>query len=274
MARKLTKAVIPAAGRGTRLRPLTNTLPKELLPVGEKPLIQHQLEMYMASEIFEYCIITSSRKPLLNDFINGDWNSKALPYSYDARFHDRLADCRVALRFQEKPKGVAHAILLAADFVKDDPFLCIMPDCLLVSRKPFARQLIEAYAIHRENVIGSVHIPPSQQRRFGNVGILKADRVDSRCYVITSLSDKTREPLSTETGKSIHKGFGGGIYDSEYFALAEALQPVDDEEVDDVPIHQKLIEDRRLLGVLLEGAAFDVGNPLGFRAAVHYVGRK
>ncbi len=237
-------------------------------------MIQYILEMYMASGISELCIITSHSKPLLKNFIVGNWKPPILPFHWDAALYRRLEQCRTFFVTQDKPRGVADAVSLARDFVGDEPFACIMPDCLLFSERPFAQQLIDAFQRHEKNVIGTVIIKGDDVRRFGNVGVLRADRLDHRSFAIRSLSDKKRQPLAVEPGGAVHKGFGGGIYLPEYFDLVEVVRSSVEAEVDDVPIHQILIEKGNLLGVLLEGVAFDAGHPLGFRAAVQYAGRR
>ncbi|NVM20876.1 MAG: NTP transferase domain-containing protein [Desulfobacterales bacterium] len=273
MPKNVKKAVIPAAGLGTRLRPLTAHMPKELLPVGGKPMIQYTLEMYMASGISEFCIITSSCKPLLKDFITGDWNPPSLPFQWDAALYRRLKDCRTLFVTQENPCGVADAVSLARDFVGNEPFACIMPDCLLFSVIPHAKQLIDAFQRYEKNVIGMVMIKGDDVRRFANVGVLRADKLDHGFFSIRSLSDKKRKPLAVKPVETVHKGFGGGIYLPEYFDLVEDIRSGVRGEVDDVPVHQILVERGDLLGGLLEGAAFDAGHPLGFRAAFD-AGRK
>ena len=104
--------------------------------------------------------------------------------------------------------------------------------------------------------------------------MLSTQDLDGECFRITSLSDKTPEPLYANPGETICKGFGGGIYLPEYFDLIEEIRPHAGDEVDDIPIHHMLIEQNKLVGVVLQGAAFDTGHPLGLRAAAHYVGRK
>ncbi len=274
MPKHVTKAVIPAAGLGTRLRPLTSYTPKELLPVGEKPIIQYTFEMYMAAGISEFCIITSPEKPQLKDFITGNRTPSAIPFERNARFYKQLEKCRIVFVEQTHTRGVADAVGLARDFVGDEPFACIMPDCLLFSGKPFAKQLLQVFDRFQKNVIGTVLIKGADAKRFGNVGLLQTQRLDGECFLIKSLSEKKGEPLTVSPGETIHKGFGGGIYLPEYFDLIEIIRPGAKGEVDDVPIHQILIKQGKLFGVLLEGAAFDVGQRLGLRAAAHYAGRR
>jgi len=181
---------------------------------------------------------------------------------------------RIVLVTQSHPRGVADAIGLAKDFVGDEPFACIMPDCLLFSGKPHAQQLLQVFERYQKNVISTIFVRGADVKRFGNVGLLGTQRLDGECFLITSLSDKKPEPLTARPGETIHKGFGGGIYLPEYFDLIETTRPRAKGEIDDVPIHQILVKQGKLLGVLLEGAAFDAGHHLGFQAAVHYAGRR
>jgi len=271
---QVTKAVIPAAGLGTRLSPLTKHTSKELLPIGEKPMIQHHLEMLMAAGITEFCIISSPGKVQLRDFVTGDWTPPALPFEKDLGFYNQLERCRITFVTQPSPTGVADAVGLAKEVVGNNPFACIMPDCLLFSNESHVRQLLPVFQRYRKSVIGTVLITGAEAQRFGNVGLLSCRELDDECFLITSLSDKTPEPLAVKPGKTVYKGFGGGIYLPEYFDLIEKTRSRATGEVDDVPIHQMLIEQERLLGVVLKGAAFDTGHPLGLRAAAHYAGRK
>jgi len=270
---KVTKAVIPAAGRGTRLRPLTLYTPKELLPVGGKPMIQHALETHLAAGVSEFCIVTSPEKPQLKDFLTGDWKPPRFPFEKDFRFYERLGPCRIVFVTQNQPIGVADAIGLARDFVGDEPFACIMPDCILFSRVSHTQQTLQAFEKHGVNVIGTIAIREGDVRRFGNVGLLQSEPLDGHAFLITALSDKKAEPIKATAGEIVHKGFGGGIYLPEYFDLIESVRSRANGEVDDVPIHHLLIQEKKLLGVSLEGAAFDAGLPVGLRAAVHYAGR-
>jgi UTP--glucose-1-phosphate uridylyltransferase len=236
-------------------------------------MIQHHLEMCMAAGVSEFFVVISPEKAKLRDFVSGDWSPPALPFEKDLSFYDRLGRCRVTFANQSSPAGVADAVGLAEEFVGDNPFVCIMPDCLLFSDKPHVQQLLPAFQRHRKSVIGIVLISGVETKRFGNVGILSTEEIDGESYRITSLSDKTAEPLPAIPGETVLKGFGGGIYLPEYFDLIEAIRPSAGGEVDDVPLHHMLIEQDRLLGVVLEGAAFDTGHPLGLLAAAHYAGR-
>jgi UTP--glucose-1-phosphate uridylyltransferase len=230
--------------------------------------------MSMAAGICEFFIIISPEKIQLKDFITGDWTPPFLPFEKDLQFHRQMEQCRTAFVTQTSPHGVADAVGLAKDFVGNDPFVCIMPDCLLFSDESFAKQLLPTFERYRKSVVGTVLVTGAEVQRFGNVGLLRTQSLDGGCFLITSLSGKTPEPIKAGPGETIRKGFGGGIYLPEYFELLERTRPQAKGEVDDVPIHKMLVEQRKLLGVQLEGVAFDVGHPVGLRAAAHYVGRR
>jgi UTP--glucose-1-phosphate uridylyltransferase len=249
-------------------------MPKELLPVGSKPMIQYTIEAYMDSGICDLCIIVSPQKQLIRKFLTDEAVPAGLPYRHDPLFRDRLKSCHITFLVQERPTGVAHAVALARDFVGSEPFACIMPDCLLFADVPFPQQLMNVYQKQTVNVIGTILIKGKDLERFGNVGLLKSNPIDGHTVQITSLSPKVSEPLRGETSGSHHKGFGGGIYLREYFDLVPTVTVNDTGEIDDVPIHHAMIENQNLLGVRLEGAAFDTGHPLGFRAANHFRGRQ
>jgi UTP--glucose-1-phosphate uridylyltransferase len=184
-----------------------------------------------------------------------------------------MKSCNVSFLVQPEPKGVADAISLARNFVGNDPFGCIMPDCLLFSEEPFLSQLMDSFSKHHKNIIGTVNVNRTEAKRYGNVGLLETNPLDDTCFFIQSLSVKSGTPLDLSKGQSIKKGFGGGIYLPEYFGFIDMLRPDSSGEIDDVPIHHMLIRENNLLGVTLKGAAFDTGHPAGYRAAVRYAGR-
>jgi UTP--glucose-1-phosphate uridylyltransferase len=227
----------------------------------------------MAAGISEFCVITSPEKPQIRDFLAGDWKPPDFPFEKDLRFFHQLAQCEISFLTQNEPIGVADAVGLARDFVGNEPFVCIMPDCILFSDVSQTRQTLQVFERHRSNIIGTIAIRSAHVNRFGNVGLLQTEKLDGKAFQVTSLTDKTQEPIKASPGERIHKGFGGGIYLPEFFDLIEAMRPRAKGEIDDVPIHQILISEKKLLGVLLEGVAFDAGHPLGLKAAVHYAGR-
>jgi UTP--glucose-1-phosphate uridylyltransferase len=166
--RKITKAVIPAAGFGTRMLPATKTLPKEMLPVTGKPLIQYALEEAVASGIETVVLVTRNHKSAIQTHFGAD---RELEYflvkrkqAAAAKLVHRLgggADIRYVE--QEKPLGLAHAITCARPIVGDEAFAVLLPDVIIVDGEPVTRQLIRAHEQHGGSVVGC-----SRDRTSGN----------------------------------------------------------------------------------------------------------
>jgi len=255
------KAVIPAAGKGRRMQELSHGLPKELLPVGGKPMIQRAIEMHVRSGIEQMAVVLSPEKHSIRDLLT----SKRFA---DPEFCVLLDHVELVFFEQVEPLGVAHAVSLAHDFIGKEPFALVMPDCFLFSETPFLSQLVQIYHKRPLDMIGFVRLEQSRSTQFGNVGLLRLEPVEPPLYRILELSDK--KAGSVEFSGPVHpKGFAGGIYGPDYFDLIPS-GPGRSGEMDDVPIHQDLIRRGRLYGVELEGAPFDLGNPEGYRAAERF----
>ncbi|MBI4772769.1 MAG: NTP transferase domain-containing protein [Deltaproteobacteria bacterium] len=257
----IRKAVIPAAGRGRRMLEFSHGLPKELLSVGGKSMIQRAVEMHVRSGIERIAVVLSPDKQSIRDLL-------ASKRFADPRFRELLDQVELVFFEQAEPLGVAHAVSLAREFIGKEPFALVMPDCLLVSETPFLSQLVQVYSKRPVDMIGFVWLEQSRSMQFGNVGLLRVEPVEPPLYRILELSDKGAG--SVNFSEPIHpKGFAGGIYGPDYFDLIPA-EPGRTGEIDDVPIHQDLIRSGRLYGVELVGIAFDLGNPEGYRAAERF----
>src|SRR3989338_6509266 len=144
------KAIIPAAGFGTRLQPLTELIPKELLPIGVKPSIFYVLEEASASGVEEIILVISKeKKPLLE---------KTADFFPNLRFHFPI---------QEKPLGLGHAVLVGEPFVKAEPFLVMLPDVLIEAVTPGVQQLIEAFKICGTSFDGCVKTSKEKLHLYG-----------------------------------------------------------------------------------------------------------
>ena len=267
---RVDKAIIPAAGLGSRVRAVARDLPKELLSVGGKTIIQHSIEMHVSSGIGELAIILHPDKTAVRDFLQGNTIRTSFgSISCSAAFRSLLKNVSLHYFYQRERKGVVHAVMQARKFVGDEYFGLFMPDCILFFEYPFAAQVMDWFPDKASGVIGFLMLEKSRSGQYGNVGLLSVSHCNGQLYRITSLSDKLPGTVSFEG--TIHpKGFGGGIYSPEYFDRASVLERYPGRELDDVPIHQGLAREDKLFGVQLEGVTFDVGNIDGFRAAVDY----
>ena len=259
---RVAKAIIPVAGRGSRMRALAGGLPKELLDVGGKALIAHAVEGIAGSGIGQIAIVINPAKESIGRFLLERYPG------------GRLEACELTFIGQAQPLGVADAISCCRNFTDGEPFALVMPDNVLLEGTPVIGQLLPCFDRHGLDVLGAIRLDGAESHLFGNVGFLEVEAVpgeEKRLFRVAHYSDKRREPVEWQGGTNVLKGFGCGIYLPHFFDLIEEWRPRLMGEVDDVPILQALAREGRLLGVELVGRGFDAGNPEGFRAATSFV---
>jgi UTP--glucose-1-phosphate uridylyltransferase len=255
------KAIIPAAGLGTRMLSLAGDLPKELLEIGGKPLVAVAVEGLARSGIAQVAVVVSPakegiRKVLLERYPGG------LP-----------GLCELVFIMQHRPLGVADAVSRCRDFTEGEPFALVMPDNILMEGPPVIDQLLPYFGRHGLDTIGAMRLAGEALQCFGNVGFLDVEGLPDeagRLFRVRHYSDKRREPVELEPGRTVLKGFGCGVFLPRFFDLIEEWRPHLTGEVDEVPVLQTLAREGRLLGVELVGRGFDAGNPEGFRAATAF----
>jgi UTP--glucose-1-phosphate uridylyltransferase len=174
--RKITKAVIPAAGFGTRMLPATKAVPKEMLPVAGKPLIQYSVEEAVASGIETIVLVVRGPESLIHDHFSRDHelesflDERHLSESTDlVRSLAGLAELRYVE--QKKPLGLAHAISCARPVVGEEPFAVLLPDVIMAHDEPVTRQLVRAYEEHGGSLVAVRDVEAQDVRRFGIVRI-------------------------------------------------------------------------------------------------------
>ena len=248
------KAIIPTAGRGTRLYPVTEAVPKELLPIGSVPMLHRAIAELMRAEVQQIAIVVNPGKSIIQEYIDG------------LRF-----DCQIEYFVQETPRGVADAILLADEFLADDPFVFFMPDEVCFCPSSPILKLVEVYEQCQHSVLGLTWVPTEWQEFFQGTGRIGTEPMGNGLFRILQLKDKSRDRFSTSNSGQ-PKGAGIGILDGEFLQVArQQQQDFDGEgEFDDLPIWQELVRRDRLLGVMTDGAIVDAGNPLGFGLANRY----
>ena len=192
MPMEIRKAVIPAAGWGTRFLPATKAIPKELLPLADKPVIQHTVEEAAASGIEQVIIVTSPGKGALEaHFSMCPELETALDQKGDAellekvRCTNQLAD--ICYVMQQEPLGLGHAILVTKDIVGDEPFAVFLPDDLFAAEPPLIRQMAEVYQRFGGSVLALLRVVPEDTRRYG---IVKPEQVAERTYRILDMVEK------------------------------------------------------------------------------------
>ena len=263
------KAIIPAAGLGTRVRAITGDLPKELLTVAAKPLIVHAIEGLATSGVRQIAVVISSAKESIRQFLLGNPPEFLAPL-LDAHLRVLFKACKFSFFVQPEPTGLADAVSLCREFIGNEPFALIMPDNILLDNLPVMTQMIPFFSREGRDMLGAISLTMEEASRFGNVGILETEIIPGRSprfRKVSGFSAKTGDPLSIPPGQELLKNFGGSIFLPHFFDYIEQCRPHAQDELDDVPVIQAILRDQGLNVVALEGNGFDVGNPAGYWAA-------
>ena len=251
------RAVIPAAGRGRRLLPLTQNFPKELLPVKGHPMIYYALREAALCGVEEIIVIVNPKKRTLIEYLEEEWREEL--------GEEGIRPPRLRLLEQPLPRGSGDALWRAREFLREGPFLWMMPDFVLLGGPPPALQILRALnPLEAKSAVGVIRIEPGQGRLFGNVGIVRGEWKGKRVLSIRGLSGKRAEPL--EPNRPLLKAIGRWLLLPSIFPLLVKHRQLGP-EWDDTPALQALCEKEEVVGVLLEGRGFDVGNILGYQAA-------
>jgi len=266
MQKKVRKAIFPVGGLGTRFLPATKALPKEMLPVVDKPLIQYAIEEAAAAGIEEFVLVTSRGKSAIEDHFDISYE---LERTLNERGKKDLVDemrrwmpdsGRIAYTRQMEPLGLGHAVWCAREFVGDEPFAVLLPDDLVMARTPCLAQLVEAYESTGGNVVAVMDVPREHTNRYG---ILDVESDDGRLASVRGLVEKP-DPADAPSTLSIigryvllpgvfehlarkQTGAGGEIQ------LTDAMA----QEIGVSPFH----------GLRFEGRRFDCGDKVGFLEA-------
>jgi UTP--glucose-1-phosphate uridylyltransferase len=257
---------MPVAGLGTRFLPATKTMPKELLPVVDKPLIQYAVEEAHAAGIDQVCFVTGRGKTSLVDHFDVAFELEA---TLRERGKQELLDLLDKMRVmhgsimtvrQQEPLGLGHAIWCARAFIGEDPFAIILPDDLVLSETPCTKQLADAYMETGGNIVAVTEVPPEQTNKYG---ILDIGTDDGKLVEVKGLVEKPK-PADAPSNLSIigryvlmpevlhhlarhERGAGGEIQ------LTDGMAHM----IGRTPFH----------GLRYEGRRFDCGDKLGFLEA-------
>jgi UTP--glucose-1-phosphate uridylyltransferase len=260
------KAVIPAAGLGTRFLPASKAVPKEMLPVVDKPVIQYIVEGAVASGIEEVVLITAAAKRAIEDHFDRFFE---LEYRLEsAGKHDLLEETRrpadlarfVMVR-QGSPLGNGHAVLLAKEVVGDEPFAMLWGDDMVLGSPPFVRQLIDAHERTGGSVVGVMAVPPSEAVKYGVVEV--AERLDDRLVRCSRIVEK---PPASEAPSNL-AAVAGYVLTPDIFGYLEETEVGQGGEIWLADGVQKIAAKGNLYALEFEGRRYDAGNKLEFLQA-------
>lgn len=263
MAKRIRKAVFPVGGLGTRFLPATKAMPKEMLPVVDKPLIQYAVEEAAAAGIEEFIFVTGRAKQAIEDHFDVSFELEHMlkQRGADARLKDVRdvlpANGRVAYTRQGEALGLGHAVLCARELVGDEPFAVLLADDLLLSEKPCMRQLVEAHDRVGGNVVAVMDVPPEHTDRYG---ILDIGVEDGNMVTVKGLVEKPA-PEDAPSNLSI---IGRYILQPEIFEFLAEMRTGAGGEIQLTDAMARMIGGKPFHGVRVEGRRFDCGNKLGF----------
>ncbi|MBS5937918.1 UTP--glucose-1-phosphate uridylyltransferase GalU [Clostridium sp.] len=274
MGDRIKKAVIPAAGLGTRFLPATKAQPKEMLPIVDKPTLQYIIEECVASGIEDILIITGRNKKSIEDHFDKSVELEmALEKSGKEEMLEMVRDISdmVNIHFirQKEPRGLGHAILCAKTFVGDEPFAVLLGDDVVYNdEKPCLKQLIDCYGEYNTSVLGVQTVAPETVNKYGIVGGIQ---IEDRVYKVKELVEKP----SLEEAPSNVAILGRYIITPKIFEILEDTAPGKGNEIQLTDALLKLIEEEAMYAYDFQGRRYDVGDKLGFlEATIEYTLRK
>jgi UTP--glucose-1-phosphate uridylyltransferase len=264
---RIRKAVLPAAGLGTRVLPATKAIPKEMLPLADKPTIQYIVEEAVASGVEHVIVITSRTKRAIEDHFDespeleqmlarkGDEKKLAM-----LRAIENMA--QVTFTRQPAPRGLGHAILMARDLVGDEPFGVLLGDDLVDNpARPCLRQLMDVYDRYQDPVLAVQRVPRDQVSRYGVVELASNPHPggDRRTYGVRDLVEKP----AVEQAPSDLAIVGRYVLTPDIFAALEQVEPGSGGEIQLTDGIRALRERHRIYAYEFEGQRYDTGDPVG-----------
>lgn len=265
--KKVRKAIFPVGGLGTRFLPATKALPKEMLPIVDKPLIQYAVEEAAAAGIEEFIFVTGRGKTAIEDHFD---HSTELVTFLKSRQQEQALNHLSSLIFppgtvyytrQQEPLGLGHAVWCARHFIDNEPFAILSADDFIYGSKPCLKQMIEAYDTHGGNLLAIMDVLPDQVQRYG---IIKpAQKISSTLTKIDSVIEKPSPGQAPSTQAII----GRYILDARIFDFLEQQQHGVDGEIQLTDAFLPLLQEQAFYGFHFEGERFDCGSKAGYVAA-------
>jgi UTP--glucose-1-phosphate uridylyltransferase len=260
--KKVRKAIIPAAGLGTRFLPATKAMPKEMLPIVDKPTIQYIVEEAVASGIEDIIIVTGKGKRAIEDHFDiaheleqNLLEKGKLDILEKVRYATDLSDIHYIR--QKEPRGLGHAVWCARNFIGDEPFAVLLGDDIVQSETPCLRQLMDIYEETHSSVIGVQTVPDNETHRYG---IVEPSVQDGRRYQVNNFVEKPK-PGTAPSNLAI---MGRYILTPEIFMYLEQQETGAGGEIQLTDAIQKLNQIQRVFAYDFEGKRFDVGEKIGF----------
>lgn len=262
----IRKAVILAAGHGTRFLPATKAVPKEMLPLVDKPVIHYVVEEALAADLRQIVMVSAATKRAMEDYFDRDLElERTLEAKGDEerlREIRRVADMAdIAFVRQKERRGIAHAVLMARQVVDDEPFALFFPDDIIVSDVPAIRQLLDVQERYGGSVIAVQRLPRQEVVHYG---VITPEPLEERVYRVHGIVEKP----SLEEAPSELAAVGRYVLTADIWPLLERTPPGSGGEMQLTDTLAMLLEaNHPLFACEFEGERFDTGRPLGLLEA-------
>ena len=262
---KVRKAVIPAAGLGTRFLPATKSQPKEMLPIVDKPTIQYIVEEAAAAGVEDIIVVTGRNKRSIEDHFD---RSIELEMELERTGKDAILQIVKAIpeianiHFirQKQPLGLGHAVLTASHFIGDEPFAVLLGDDVVVSRKPAMQQMVEIFNEYKTSILGVQEVSEEVVHKYG---IVNCRHVDGGVYKVKDLVEKP----APEVAPSRIAILGRYILTPTIFSYLETQEPGAGGEIQLTDGLKRLAQNEAMYAYIFKGHRYDVGTKMGFLQA-------
>ncbi len=262
---KVRKAIIPAAGLGTRFLPATKAQPKEMIPIVDKPTIQYIVEEAAAAGIEDILIISGRNKRAIEDHFDKSYElEEELHRKGKADLLSVVEDisniANIHYIRQKEAKGLGHAIYCAKSFIGDEPFAVLLGDDIVDSKTPCIKQLMDVYSEYRTTILGVQKVPIQDVTKYG---IIAGNQIDERVYKVKGLVEKP----DIDQAPSNIAILGRYIISPRIFEFLEKATPGKNGEIWLTDALQQLMEKEAMYAYDFEGDRYDVGDRIGFLKA-------
>lgn len=270
---KVRKAIIPAAGMGTRVLPASKAIPKEMLNIVDKPAIQYIVEEAFNSGIEEVLIITNRGKGAIEDHFDHAFELESKLKDNEGKkdiYNDVLACSKFGNIFfirQKETKGLGHAVLCAKSFVGNEPFAVLYGDDVIISDNPVTKQLCDAYEKYGKGCVGVKEVPKKDVPKYCSLAV---EKIEGNCFNCTDMIEKPK-PEQIMSNYSI---LGRVVLPPEIFDILEKTPLGAGNELQLTDAMKTLAQNQGVIAVDYEGKRYDMGNKFGILQANIEVGLK
>jgi UTP--glucose-1-phosphate uridylyltransferase len=261
--KRIRKAVLPVAGLGTRFLPATKAMPKEMLTVVDRPVVQHVVDDAMAAGIEHFIFVTGRNKGVIEDHfdiafeLNATLESRNKEKELAALAREQPKAGQTSFTRQQAPLGLGHAVWCARELVGDEPFAVLLPDMISPGSMT---QMLAAYERHGGNIIAVEEVPEDQTHQYG---IVSVGEDFGKTFEITGMVEKP--PRGTAPSNLMISG--RYILQPEIFSLLSSQEKGAGGEIQLTDSMKRLMEKEPFYGLRYEGATYDTGSKLGFLMA-------